>query len=44
MHFDTQGVLLSGRQTLRGDSIHEDKLYQIENHGVQTSSAGARGH
>ena len=36
-----QGVLLPDRQTLRGDSRHEDK---IGNHGAQTSSVGVRGH
>ena len=41
---DVQGVLLSDRLTLRGDSRHEDKHYEIGNHGAQTSSVGARGH
>ena len=39
-----QDVLLPERQTLRGDSRHEDRHYWIGNHGVQTSSVGARGH
>ena len=39
-----QGVLLPDRQTLRGDSTHKDKHYQIGNDGAQTSAVGARGH
>ena len=39
-----QSVLLPDRQILRGGSRHEDTHYQIENHGAQTSSTGARGH
>ena len=39
-----QGVLLPDRQTLRGDSRHEDKHYKIGNHGAETSSVGVRGH
>ena len=38
-----QGVLLPDQQTLRGDSRHEDKHYEIRNHGLQTSSVSARG-
>ena len=39
-----QGVLLLERQTLRGDSRHEDKYYWIGNYGAQSSSVGARVH
>ena len=37
--------MLPDRQTLRGDSRHEDKHYKkIGNHGAQTSSARSRRH
>ena len=39
-----QSVLLPDRQTLRGDSRHEDKHYYIGNHGAKAPSVGARGH
>ena len=39
-----QGVLLPDRQTLWGDSTHEDKHYEIGNYGAQTSSVGGREH
>ena len=39
-----QGVLLPDWQTLKGDSTHDDKHYQIGNHGAQTSSVGTKGH
>ena len=39
-----QSVLLPDRHISRGDSRHEDKYYEIGNHGAQASSVGARGH
>ena len=43
-HSDIQGVLLPDRQAMSCDSLHEDKHYQIGNHGDQMSYVGARGH
>ena len=39
-----QGVLLPDRETLRGDTRHEDKHYETGNFGYHTSSVGSRGH
>ena len=39
-----QDVSLPDRQTLSGDSRHEDKHYKIGNHGEEMCSVGAMEH